>query len=125
MSANFPADHEVRDEVASGLRYAHFRADANTSKLLEVASFLYAAIDLLSQRGLLDLEELNQRKREATANLVEKVHFRSSGRDRLRSANGSLRRGVLQASVRALQARRGRRHRTVGLLRALYERSRS
>ena len=80
MSAHGPADYsEARDEVASGLRYAHFRADANTSKLLEVASFLYAAIDLLSQKGLLDLTELDQRKKAATSNLVEKFTDRGMG----------------------------------------------
>ncbi len=70
---------EARDEVAAGLRYAHFRADANTSKLLEVASFLYAAIDLLSQKGLLDIQELDERKKAAAANLVEKFAERGMG----------------------------------------------
>jgi hypothetical protein len=28
-----------REEAAGGLRYAHFRADANTGRLLEIASF--------------------------------------------------------------------------------------
>jgi hypothetical protein len=47
MSANGPYYHSAaRDQIASGLRYTHFRADANTSKLLEVPSFLYAAIAL-------------------------------------------------------------------------------
>lgn len=68
-----------RHEVAAGLRYAHFRADANTGKLLEVASFLYAAIDLLNQKGLLDLAELDERKKKAAANLVEKFSGRGMG----------------------------------------------
>jgi Fe-S-cluster containining protein len=61
-----------RAEVAAGFRYAHFRADANTGKLLEFASFLYATIDLLNKKGLLDLGELDEHKRQAAANLVEK-----------------------------------------------------
>jgi hypothetical protein len=47
-----------------------FRADANTGKLLEIASFLYAAIDLLNQGGLLDLAELDEHKEQAGTNLV-------------------------------------------------------
>lgn len=68
-----------RHEIAEGLRYAHFRADANTGKLLEVASFLYAAIDLLNQKGLLDLAELDEHKKKAATNLVEKFSERGMG----------------------------------------------
>src|SRR5688572_21356384 len=71
--------HPVRDEVAGGLRYAPFRADANTGKLLEVASFLYAAIDLLRDKGLIDVAELNRRKAEASAHLVENFTERGMG----------------------------------------------
>ena len=69
----------VREEVAAGLRYAHFRADANTGKLLEIASFLYAALDVLREKGLIDVDDLDRRKREATANLVEKFTERGMG----------------------------------------------
>jgi len=70
---------EARDEVAAGFLYAHFRADANTGKLLEVASFLFAAIDMLSQQGLLDISELDERKKVAAAQLVEKFSERGMG----------------------------------------------
>jgi hypothetical protein len=70
---------ETREEVAAGLRYAHFRADANTGKLLEFASFLYAAIDLLSKRGLLNIAELDERKKAAAAQLMEKFAERGMG----------------------------------------------
>lgn len=70
---------EVRDEIAEGLRYVHFRADANTSKLVEVASFLYAAIDLLKEKGLLEIDELDERKKKAACNLVEKFSERGMG----------------------------------------------
>jgi Fe-S-cluster containining protein len=75
-TANGAAD---RREVADGFRYAHFRADANTGKLLEIASFLYAAIDLLNKKGLLDLAELDEHKKQAAANLVEKFAERGMG----------------------------------------------
>ena len=70
---------ESRNEIAEGLRYVHFRADANTSKLVEIASFMYAAIDLLKEKGLLDIEQLDERKREATKNLVAKFSERGMG----------------------------------------------
>lgn len=65
--------------MAEGLRYAHFRADANTGKLLEIASFLYAAIDLLGKKGLLDITELNEHKKQAANNLLEKFSERGMG----------------------------------------------
>ena len=69
----------VRDEVAAGFRYAHFRADANTGKLLELASFLYAAIELLRERGVIDIEELDRRKVQTTSHLVEAFTARGMG----------------------------------------------
>ncbi len=70
---------ELRDEVAGGLRYAHTRANANTGKLLEVASFAYAAIELLSEKGLLPLEELDERKKTVAGRLVEKFADQGMG----------------------------------------------
>lgn len=70
-------DEKMRAEVAGGLRYTHTRANANTAKLLEVASFAYAAIEILAERGLLSIEELDQRKKVIADRLVEK--FRQEG----------------------------------------------
>jgi hypothetical protein len=70
---------EARNEVAAGFRYVHFRADANTGKLLEIASFLYAAIDLLSEKGLLDIAELDERKKAAALRLKDKFAERGMG----------------------------------------------
>lgn len=72
-------NEDARDEVAEGFRYTHFRADANTGKLLEVASFLYAAIELLSEKGLLDIAELDERKKETAACLKDKFTERGMG----------------------------------------------
>jgi Fe-S-cluster containining protein len=63
---------ELRDQVGEGLIYAHSRANANTSKVLEVAAFSYALIELLMERGLISVEELDERKREVGQRLVEK-----------------------------------------------------
>ena len=62
---------ELRDKVAGGLRYVHTRANANTGKLLEVASFAYAAIELLAEQGLLQIEELDERKTAVAGRLVD------------------------------------------------------
>ncbi len=63
---------DLRDEVAGGLRYTHIRTTANTGKLLELASFAYAAIELLAEKGLLTIEELDQRKAAMAERLVKK-----------------------------------------------------
>ena len=51
-NCELPAD-ELRAEVTGGLLYCHSRLNANTSKLLESASFLYALVELLAEKGFL------------------------------------------------------------------------
>ncbi len=70
-------DEKMRTEVAEGLRYTHSRANSNTAKLLEVSSFAYAAIELLAEKGLIDIEVLDRKKKEIADRLVEK--FRQEG----------------------------------------------
>jgi len=65
-----PAE-QLRDELAQGLLYLHSRANANTSKTLEVAAFAYALIELLSERGVITLAELDERKKVVGQRLVE------------------------------------------------------
>ena len=67
-----PSLDKLRGEVAGGLRYAHTRANANTRKLLEIASFAYAAIELLADKGLLETTELDERKKAIAGRLVQK-----------------------------------------------------
>lgn len=64
-------------ETSRGLRYCHKRINANTSKSLEVASFLYTLIDLLIEKGVLTEEELNERQKKVAERLVQK--FKDSG----------------------------------------------
>ena len=66
-----------RREIAEGLLYTHSRANSNTAKLLEVSSFAYAAIELLAEKGLIDIEVLDRKKKEVADRLVEK--FRQEG----------------------------------------------
>ena len=64
-------------DIASGLRYSHIRINSNTSKILEITSFLYALIELLNEKGILTIEELDERKRQVAERLVQK--FKESG----------------------------------------------
>ncbi|MBW2662856.1 MAG: YkgJ family cysteine cluster protein [Deltaproteobacteria bacterium] len=41
------------EELSRGLLYTHTRINSNTTKTLEVASFLYALIEILDEKGLL------------------------------------------------------------------------
>ena len=52
-----------------GLIYVHNRANANTAELHQACATLQAIGDLLVERGLLDREEVEARKREAAAQL--------------------------------------------------------
>jgi hypothetical protein len=62
---------ELRKEIVAGLLYTHRRANANTSRSLEAATFLYALIELLTEKGILTVEELDARK-EQIADRVER-----------------------------------------------------
>jgi len=75
--AHFENADQLRGEVVDGLRYVHHQLGANTGKALETASFLYALIELLLQKGLLTEAELNAQKVEVAKRLVEK--FREMG----------------------------------------------
>jgi Fe-S-cluster containining protein len=68
---------EMRTEMTGGFLYTHHRANANTRKTLEVASFAYALIELLVEKGLLTVEELDERKKEVAERLAAK--FRDDG----------------------------------------------
>lgn len=74
-----PSLEELRAEVAQGLLYSHSRANANTSKVLEVAAFSYAVIELLMERGLISVEELDERKRKIGQRLAEKFVEKGMG----------------------------------------------
>lgn len=59
-------------DISRGLIYTHTRINANTTKTLEAASFLYALIELLSEKGLIAIEELDERKRRVAERQVKK-----------------------------------------------------
>lgn len=70
---------KLRGDVAAGLMYAHGRENANTSKVLEVASFSYALIELLMERGVISVEELDERKKQVGQRLAEKFAEKGMG----------------------------------------------
>ena len=54
---------DPRQEVAEGLFYIHTRLSQNTNKTLESSAFLYGLIELLHEKGLISIEELEERKK--------------------------------------------------------------
>jgi Fe-S-cluster containining protein len=87
---------ELRDEIAGGLLYTHSRTNSNTSRVLEASSFLYALIELLKEKGILSIEELDERKttvaERVTKRFLDKgmgVHLQEPEQDKY-SVNGKV-----------------------------------
>ncbi len=59
-------------EVAKGLAYLHTRTNATVGRTLEAASFVYALIELLAEKGLLDIEEIDARKKVVSQRLLKR-----------------------------------------------------
>jgi hypothetical protein len=59
-------------QVAEGFLYAHARLNENTQATLDAASFLYALIELLHDKQLISIDELDRRKREVAQRLARK-----------------------------------------------------
>jgi len=68
---------DLRREVAEGLFYTHARLSQNTNKTLEAAAFLYGLIELLNERGLITIEELDARKKAVGERLANQ--FKEQG----------------------------------------------
>lgn len=62
----------LRQEVAHGLLDSHDRSNKNATKALEIASFCYALIELLKEKGILSFEELNDRQKVVSQRLMTK-----------------------------------------------------
>jgi Fe-S-cluster containining protein len=62
--------YDQRQEVAQGLLYTHTRINSITAKNIEVSSFLYALIEIFNEKGLLTIEELDERKKQVAERLV-------------------------------------------------------
>lgn len=66
------ASDKIRREVVEGLLYTHARLSDSTKATLESASFLYSLIELLHEKGLISIEELDARRHEVAARLAKK-----------------------------------------------------
>ena len=62
----------IYNDLAAGLLYTHIRISANTTKTLEAASFLYALIELLNEKGLISIKELDERRKHVAEQLLRK-----------------------------------------------------
>lgn len=69
----------ARTETAEGLLYCHSRLNAEGSRLLESSSFLYALVELLTEKGVIALPELDARKRIVAERLVKQFLDKGMG----------------------------------------------
>ena len=68
---------DLRGELRDALLYTYNRINANTSKIHESATFLYALLELLSEKGGIAIEELDERKKVVGDRLAQE--FRAKG----------------------------------------------
>jgi len=61
---------KISDEISSGLLYTHTRITYNTQHTLKASSFLYALIELLDEKGILSIEELDEKKKQIAEKLI-------------------------------------------------------
>jgi len=69
------AVNKLRREAVGGFNYTHGQANANAGRVLEVPTFLYALIEILEQKGVLTIDELDARK-DQIADRVERRFLR-------------------------------------------------
>jgi len=70
---------KLRSELVGGLLYTHHRANSNTNRVLESASFLYALIELLNERELISIPELDERKAKVAERLEKRFLNKGMG----------------------------------------------
>jgi len=74
-----PGGGDLRQEVADGLLHVHRRLGAGTAKTLEVAAFLYALVELLAEKGLIEIEALDTREAAVAERLASQLSDRGLG----------------------------------------------
>jgi len=63
--------------ICSGFLYTHSRLNDNTQKEMLNSSFLFALIEILEKKGVISIDELDEKKKEVAQRLVKK--FSESG----------------------------------------------
>jgi Fe-S-cluster containining protein len=69
----------LRQEVVQGFLNSHTRSNQNATKALEIASFCYALIELLNERGLITFDDLNARQQVVGKRLLKKFEDQGIG----------------------------------------------
>lgn len=69
----------LRSQVADGLAFVHERMNAGVARSLESTSFLYALVELLDERGVITIDELDERCEPVADRLVERLQARGEG----------------------------------------------
>ena len=64
---------QLRQQIAEGLLFAHARLSENTKSTLEASAFLYGLIELLNEKGLLSIKQLDERKQEVAERLAARI----------------------------------------------------
>lgn len=68
---------DLRQQVAEGLFYTHMRLSQGTNKTLEASAFLYSLVELLNEKGLISIQELDERKKAVGERLA--AQFKQNG----------------------------------------------
>lgn len=62
----------LRYDVAEGVAYLHSRLNATTGRTIEAASFVYALIEILAEKGVLSIHEIDTRKKGVAERILKR-----------------------------------------------------
>lgn len=79
LKPNGAMPNDLRQELAQGLFYTHARLSQNTNKTLEASAFLFSLVELLSEKGLISIQELDERKKIVADRLIAQLKEKGLG----------------------------------------------
>lgn len=65
-------NHPPLDPITSGLLYTHLRINDTTQRTLQNSAFLFALIEMLDEKGIISIKDLDERKMVVADRLVKK-----------------------------------------------------
>ena len=68
-----------REEITRGLLFLHSRVNTGTENLIEATAFLYGLIEILMEKGLVTVDEVDERKRAVGERLVKQYQRAGNG----------------------------------------------
>lgn len=74
-----PALKIEEGEFIDGLLYCHYQMNANAAKLFEALAYSYSLMELLIAKGIIGIEELDQRKETVATRLAERFQQEQIG----------------------------------------------